>query len=50
MPRESTSYCSLTSRLKAASVIAMKGVSYGTSKTGNVAARASVRTAFGTFA
>ena len=36
MPRESTSYCSLTSRLKAASVIAMKGVSYGTSKTGNV--------------
>ena len=34
MPRCSTSYCSLTSRPNAFSVIAMNGISYGTSNSG----------------
>ena len=47
VPRSSTAYCSLTSRAKARSVIAMNGISYGTSNTGMPRSSASSTSAFG---
>ena len=47
VPRSSTAYCSLTSRAKARSVIAMNGISARTSNTGMPRLSASSRSPFG---
>ena len=46
--RDSTSYCSAATRVNTASVMAMNGTSYGTSKTGNAADWAASTMALGT--
>ena len=46
--RSSTAYCSLTSRVAARSVIAMNGISYGTSNSGSPAVSAAATSALGT--